>query len=105
MTEKKERRTFTKEFKEGAVRLVVEGGRKAAEVARDLGIHENRIYHWKKQMADSGSDAFPGKGNLGKQDEEIRRLKRELEDIQEERDILKKALAIFSKKPRRSTDL
>lgn len=100
MTEKKERRTYTKEFKEGAVRLVVEGGRKAAEVARDLGIHENRIYQWKKQIQESGDDAFPGKGNLPPQEEEIRKLKRELEDTREEREILKKALAIFSKKPR-----
>jgi transposase len=100
MTEKKGKRRFTKEFKEDAVRLVVEGGRKASEVARDLGIEANMLHRWKREMRTGGNEAFPGKGNLSSRDEEIRRLKRENEDIKEERDILKKALAIFSKKPR-----
>jgi transposase len=100
MTEKKGKRQFTKEFKEDAVRLVVEGGRKASEVARDLGIEANMLHRWKREIRAGGSETFPGTGNLSSQDEELRRLKRENADIKEERDILKKALAIFTKKPR-----
>jgi transposase len=100
MTEKKGKRQFTIEFKEDAVRLVVEGGRKTSEVARDLGIEPNKLHRWKREMRSAGSEAFMGTGHLSSQDQELRRLKRENADIKEERDILKKALAIFTKKPR-----
>ena len=100
MTEKQTRRKFTKDFKEDAVRLVVEGRRKVSEVARDLGIDENMLHRWKREQREAGVGAFPGKGYLRPPDEEMRQLKRENEDLREERDILKKALAIFSKKPR-----
>ncbi len=100
MTEKQTRRKFTKDFKEDAVRLVVEGGRKVSDVARDLGIEENMLHQWKREQRVAGAGAFPGKGYLRPQDEEMRRLKRENHDLREERDILKKALAIFSNKPR-----
>jgi transposase len=56
-------------------------------------------------MRSAGPEAFVGKGHLSSQDEELRRLNRENADIKEERDILKKALAIFSKKPRQNTGL
>jgi transposase len=82
------------------VRLVVEGGRKVSDVARDLGIEENMLHRWKREQGEAGVGAFPGKGYLRPQDEEMRQLKRENTDLREERDILKKALAIFSKKPR-----
>jgi len=94
------RRKYDRQFKIETVRLVTEEGRKAAEVARDLGIHVNLIYLWKKQLAEEPKEAFPGHGNLKLSDAELRRLQRELADVKEERDILKKALAIFSKKPR-----
>ena len=94
------RRKYDRQFKIEAVRLVTEEGRKAAEVARDLGIHVNLIYLWKKQLAEDPNEAFPGLGNLKSSDAELRKLQRKLADVEEERDILKKALAIFSKKPR-----
>ena len=94
------RRKYDRQFKIETVRLVTEEGRKAAEVARDLGIHVNLIYLWKKQLAEEPKEAFPGHGNLKLSDAELRRLQRELADVKEERDILKKALAIFSKKRR-----
>jgi len=94
------RRKYDRQFKIETVRLVTEERRKAAEVARDLGIHVNLIYLWKKQLAEAPEEAFPGHGNLKLSDAELRRLQRELADVKEERDILKKALAIFSKKPR-----
>lgn len=97
---KKERRKFTKEFKEDAVGLALEEGRSVASVARGLGIHETLLHRWKAQHKTNGVDAFPGKGNLQPKDEEWRKLKRELADVKEERDILKKALAIFSVNPK-----
>ena len=94
------RRKYDREFKLEAVRLVTEGGRRVSEVARDLGIHENLLYNWRQKYLDDTAHAFPGKGHLKPADEEMRRLKKELTDVKEERDILKKALAIFSKHPR-----
>jgi transposase len=94
------RRKYDREFKIEAVRLVTEDGRKATEVARNLGIHVNLIYLWKKQLAEDPLEAFPGLGNLKSSEAELRKLQRELADVKEERDILKKALAIFSKKRR-----
>ena len=94
------RRKYDREFKLEAVRLVTEGGRPVTEVAKGLGIHENLLYNWRRKYLDDTVHAFPGKGHLKPADEELRRLQRELADVREERDILKKALAIFSKHPR-----
>lgn len=92
-----ERRSFDTEFKKGAVRLVVEGGKKASEVAMDLGKREGLLHRWLRQMRENRENAFPGTGRLKPEDAELRRLQRELRDVTEERDILKKAIAIFSK--------
>jgi transposase len=94
------RRKYDREFKLEAVRLVTQGGRPVVEVARDLGVHENLLYNWRQKYLDDTAHAFPGKGHLKPADEEMRRLKKELTDVKEECDILKKALAIFSKHPR-----
>ena len=94
------RRKYDRQFKIETVRLVTEGGRKAVDVARDLGLHVNLIYLWKKQFTEDPRESFPGQGNLRSTEAELRQLRRELADVMEERDILKKALAIFSKKPR-----
>ncbi len=93
----KKRTAYDRQFKNDAVNLVVNGGRSVREVARDLGIDPNRLYHWKRKLTQEGSDAFPGKGRLSPQEEELRRLRRELEEAKEDREILKKALAYFSK--------
>ena len=97
---KRERRKFSKEFKEEAVRLMSKEGRTVASVARGLGIHETLLHRWKAAYNANGSDSFPGKGNLHPKDEEFRKLKHELADVKEERDILKKAVAIFSACPK-----
>ncbi len=94
------RRRFDKRFKLEAVKLVVEEGRAVAEVSRNLGIHENLLHVWKRRYKEDMLDAFPGKGRLKPQDEELRQLRKELSDVKQERDILKKALAIFSKEPK-----
>ena len=100
MEGKNQRRRFDAEFKREAVRLITSGGRKASEVARNLGISPQLLHRWKSQLLDVPQNAFPGKGHLKPEDEELRGLKRQLADVTEERDILKKVLAIFSKKPR-----
>jgi transposase len=87
------KRRFDRDFKMSAVKMVTEGGHKAAEVARSLGIDAGRLYHWKKQFGDNGEKAFPGKGNLS----EMAALRRKLREVEIERDILKKAVGIFSK--------
>ncbi|AFN73781.1 transposase IS3/IS911 family protein [Melioribacter roseus P3M-2] len=91
------RRTYDKEFKLSAVKMVTEEGMSVAEVSRDLGISENSIHRWKKKYLEDKNNAFPGKGKLKPEDEEIRRLERELKRVKMERDILKKAISFFSK--------
>jgi transposase len=98
--EQGKRRKYDREFKVEAVKLVTGGGRGVAEVARNLGLHENLLYKWKEKYTEDMAHAFPGKGRLKPAEEEQRRMKRELADVTQERDILKKALAIFSKEPK-----
>jgi len=71
-----------------------------ASVARDLGISETNLWRWRKKLSASGESAFPGTGHVSAEQEELRRLRRELADTAEERDILKKALAVFSRRPK-----
>jgi transposase len=92
------RRRFDKQFKLDAVRLVQESDRPVAEIARELGIHPNILYKWRDQLLADPEDAFPGKGKLKPEEGELRHLRRELELVREERDILKKALAVFSRR-------
>jgi transposase len=94
----KRRKTYDREFKVNAVNLVIEGGRKVSEVARELGIDANTLYHWKRELLEEREGAFPGKGHLSPLEEENRKLRRELAEAKEDREILKKALAYFSKR-------
>lgn len=91
------RRRYSREFKLEAVRQVVEQGRSVAEVAEGLGVHASMLARWKSQLEREGTTAFPGHGNPNAAEEELRRLRRELATAQQERDILKKALAYFAK--------
>ena len=61
-----------------------------SHIARDLGVSDNALYHWCKQLSEQSEQAFPGSGHQTAEQEEIRRLKRELEVMWQERDILKK---------------
>ncbi len=97
MGEPRGRRRYDRDFKEGAVRLVLEGGRSVRSVARDLGIHENMLHRWKQEYLQDTEHSFPGKGHMKPHEEEILKMKRRIADLEEEREILKKALAIFSK--------
>ena len=91
------RRSFTKEFKLEAVRLITEGGRSIAQVARDLGVRDTILGRWKKDCEQDREAAFPGKGYVKPDEAELRHLRRENERLRMERDIFKKAAAIFSK--------
>ena len=93
-------RHFSREFKIDAVQLVTEKKMSVVQVAKDLDIHPNLLHLWKKKFLKEGEKAFSGKGRVTPEKAEIRRLKKDLERIREERDILKKALAVFSKRKR-----
>jgi len=93
----KVQKTYTREFKEEAVRLAQTSGKSITQVARELGMSDTSIHQWRKELAQHGPEAFPGKGHQTELEEENRRLKRELERVQQERDIVKKGVSIFSR--------
>ena len=93
------RRTYSAEFKREAVALTREPGRTIAEVARSLGIDRSMLRAWKIRLEAEGAAAFPGRGRPRASEEELQRLRRELAQARQERDILKKALAYFAKGP------
>lgn len=95
------RRIYSREFKEDAVRLLESGTKTGHQIEEDLGIGHGLIYRWRREMRlehEKGIRAFPGNGNP--RDEELVRLRKELAEVSEERDILRKAVAIFSKTKR-----
>ena len=94
--EKQGRRSYTREFKLEAVRLVRTGIPKA-RVARDLGLHLNVVRAWVREFDHDPDNPFPGKGKMKPEEAELFRLKRELMKVTAERDTLKKALACFAK--------
>jgi transposase len=92
-----ERRTHTEEFKREAVRLCETRGNISA-VARDLGVADSLLRKWKHQLSANPERPFPGKGNP--QDVDLARLERENARLREEVEILKKAVGIFTTRPR-----
>ena len=100
MKKEDKRRHFTREFKLNAVQLVTEKGMPVGKVARDLDIHPNLLHLWRRQFLKEGDKAFTGKGCVKPENAEIRKLRKELEKTREQRDILKKALAVFSRQNR-----
>lgn len=95
---KKPRRQYTPEFKTEAVRLLESSGKSARQLERELGIGAGNLTRWKQEFAADGEDAFPGHGRLTPELERLRQLERENEILRQERDILKKAIAIFSER-------
>jgi transposase len=93
----KVQKVSTREFKEQAVQLAQTSGKPITQVARELGISDTSIHQWRKELAQQGKDAFPGSGHQTPLEEENRRLKRELERVQQERDLVKKGVSIFSR--------
>jgi transposase len=96
----KTRRSFSRELKVEAVKLVTEKGQSIAEAARSLGIHENLLRSWKKALQKESKgeqQAFPGHGNRPALEDEVHKLKAEVRRLQLERDILTKATALFAR--------
>ena len=95
MSLEKQRRQYDEEFKREAVRLTYEPDRTVAGVARDLGMNENNLWRWRKHF---GRRESSGNGMSGSVEDELKRLRRQLARVTEERDILKKALSVFSRR-------
>jgi len=94
------RRRFSRDFKVEAVRQVVDEGRPLARVARDLDISASVLRRWKQQFEEDPSQAFPGNGRMKPEEEELRRLRREVVRLRQERDFLKKTAAFFARESR-----
>lgn len=99
MTEKRTRRSFTKEFKLDVISQSYQR-ENIRKLADELGIRPELIYRWRSEYERTPEDSFPGKGNqvLSAEAQEVARLQRENAGLRMERDILKKAIGIFSKK-------
>jgi transposase len=94
---RKTRKIYTKEFKESAVELCLNSGRSLKSIADELGIHPTSLGQWvraREEEKAGGLKAFPGKGIP--RDEELARLRKEVADLRETNEILKKAMAIFT---------
>lgn len=91
------RRKFSREFKLDAVRLIIEGNRTIANVSRSLGVRDNVLARWKREFEADPMVAFRGPGQRTPHDAEVARLRQQLAEVTEERDILKKAAAYFAK--------
>ena len=93
----KERKHYTPEFKQGAVRLVTQQGRKHADVAKSLGISEWSVSRWVRAASRDGAEAFRGHGQPTTSEQEVCELRRRVKELEEERAILKKAAAYFAR--------
>lgn len=98
MTQK--RKNYTAEFKQEAVRLVTEQGYSMSQAARNLDININMLRRWKHQINEQGQEAFPGKGRLLSEQEELYRLREENKRLRMEREILKKTVTFFANESR-----
>jgi transposase len=96
------KKVYSREFKLEALRLLKSSGKTKTELERELGLYQGQLHLWEKAFNKEGGNlqqAFPGTGHQNDTEAELSKLKRELEIVRQERDILKKALAIFSKTP------
>ena len=93
---RKQQKKYSKEFKLETIELAKNSSKTDSQLEQDLGLTRGCLYNWRKQLEQAGEQAFPGKGKLTADDEHTRRLERELAVVRQERDILKKAVAIFS---------
>ncbi len=91
------RRTFSREYKLEAVKMVRDRGVSVAQAARDLDVRENILRRWIKEFGADSGHAFPGHGQMKPEQLEIDRLRKELVRLKAERDILKKAAAYFAR--------
>lgn len=94
---------YTKEFKLRAIELLEQSSKPIRQIAKELGVGENNLYNWRKQFHLKQDKAFPNQPQLDEKELELRRLKSRIAELEEERDILKKATAFFAKESQRST--
>ena len=92
----RKRKNYSKQFKIDAVKLITEQGYKVSEAARNLGIHHSSLRRWKEELETNSAQAFPGKGHMSPEKEELHRLRKENKRLRMEREILKKATAFFA---------
>ena len=97
--EKSNRTNYTADFKREAVELVLSSGRNVPQITAELGVSISNLRRWKREYQAQDNQAFPGQGRLPSDEEEMHSLRRELERVKQERDILKKAVGIFSQRP------
>ena len=97
---RKRRKKYTREFKVEAVRKVLVDDRTYRDVGNEIGVSENVLGRWVRAVSDDEQEAFPGKGMRKSKDQEIFELKRDLDGLREERDILKKTLVVFGRQQR-----
>ena len=90
----------TDEFRRETVRLLESSGKSVPELAREMGVNEKSLYRWRSQYGTSNGSTKSANRPRSTQAEleaEIKRLRRELKTVEQERDILKKAISIFSR--------
>lgn len=87
------RKRYTREFKQNALKLWQDSGKSAAEIEEDLGLSSGQLYYWKNQFKKEATAQADGRAA---ESAEMNRLKKELALVKQERDILKKAISIFS---------
>lgn len=92
----KSQKYYDKQFKIDTVEHYLNSGQSARSIAKHFGICDKTFYSWIKEYKEQASDGFKGKGVVKSSNEELVRLKKDLVNVKQERDILKKALAIFS---------
>lgn len=93
---KRNARSYDKEFKLNAIKLYLESGRGYRQIGDELGVPQATLAGWVGDYKKDGQNSFPGKGHQKAEDAELAKLRKELAIAREERDILKKALGIFS---------
>ncbi len=95
----KQRKTYTREFKLEAIRLAESSGRPVRQIEHELGLSQGTIAHWRRDVQRTGDEAFPGHGHWLPSEARLHQLERENAILRQERDILKKAIAVVSQKP------
>jgi transposase len=102
---KQTKKRYDASFKREAVRMADQSNKSDIQIEQDLGISHGTIYRWRKEFQEDPVNAFPGTGHQTALEEEVRRLRRERDEAVMERDILKKAIAIFSRTQKTNSGL
>jgi transposase len=94
------KKQYTREYKVEVLELLKSSGKTKAALERELGLYPGQIRTWQKALERDGQQAFPGTGHQTDAEAELRRLRREVEVLRQEREILKKAMGIFAHLPK-----